>query len=122
MSTRAIYIFADNFDNSDTEVYAVYKHHDGYPDGARGFIVETMKYAWEMPRFEADEFAAAFVAANKRSPGGVRLYPQALRLRKILELQGDARYIYWIDKPAGFASIRVRYQEEVDGPMNGLDL
>lgn len=122
MSTRAIYIFADDFNNPAAEVYVVYKHHDGYPDGARGFVAEAMKYAWEMPRFEADEFAAAFVAANKDSPGGVRLYSQGYRLREILKLQMDAEYIYWIDKPTGFASIRVRYQEEVDGPMNGLDL
>lgn len=122
MSTRAIYIFADDFNDPATEVYVVYKHHDGYPSGAKEFIAKAMKYAWEMPRFEPDEFAAAFVAANKNSHGGVRLYPHGYRLREILESQSDAAYIYWIDKPAGFASIRVRYQEEVDGPMIELNL
>tara|TARA_R100000278_G_scaffold30669_1_gene28283 strand:- start:612 stop:1013 length:402 start_codon:yes stop_codon:yes gene_type:complete len=69
MGTRAIYIFED-----EHEEVAVYKHYDGYPQGAADFIEEAKAYAWAFPRFEADEFAAAFVAANKdRKGGGVRL-------------------------------------------------
>lgn len=69
MGTRAIYIFEDEQDS-----IAVYKHYDGYPRGAADFIEEAKEYAWAFPRFEADEFAAAFVAANKNPNGGeVRL-------------------------------------------------
>ena len=60
MGTRAIYIFEDE----NEEVWA-YKHYDNYPRGAANFIEEAKAYAWPFPRFEADEFAAAFVAANK---------------------------------------------------------
>ena len=69
MSTRAMYTFMDN----STTVH-VYKHHDGYPEGAIDFIGASIPYAWELPRFEASDFAAAFVAANKHNGGGgVRL-------------------------------------------------
>lgn len=68
MSTRAIYSFIDG-----TDAYHVYKHHDGYPSWAWKFIAAAAKAAWPMPRFEADEFAASFVAANKSECGGVRL-------------------------------------------------
>ena len=69
MGTRAIYIFED-----DNEEVAAYKHYDGYPQGAADFIEDAKEYAWAFPRFEADEFAAAFVAANKNPKGGeVRL-------------------------------------------------
>lgn len=60
MSTRACYIVEDGYN-----CLVVYKHHDGYPDGAVGFIQETLNAAWPLPRFEADEWAAAFAAANK---------------------------------------------------------
>jgi hypothetical protein len=46
------------------EVVTVYKHSDGYPDGAVCWITKALEHAWPLPRFEADEFAAAFVAAN----------------------------------------------------------
>lgn len=65
MSTRAIYRFKDKYKS-----ITVYKHHDNYPSGALWFIQRALEYAWELPRFEADEFAAAFVAANKGKGGG----------------------------------------------------
>ncbi len=70
MSTRACYTFTDNSGS-----YHVYKHHDGYPTGAAGHIQNALSKAWELPRYEADEFAAAFVAANKNTSGSVRLMP-----------------------------------------------
>jgi hypothetical protein len=66
MSTRACYRFIDP-DTNDPEVVTVYKHSDGYPDGAVCWISKALEHAWPLPRFEADEFAAAFVAANKPS-------------------------------------------------------
>lgn len=60
MSTRAVYTFKD-----DGGEYHVYKHCDGYPSGAADSIGLAIPNAWKFPRFEADEFAAAFVAVNK---------------------------------------------------------
>jgi hypothetical protein len=68
MSTRGLYTFKDS-DGS----YHVYKHCDNYPTGAAIAIRTALALAWTLPRFEADEFAASFVAANKTSSGGVRL-------------------------------------------------
>lgn len=62
MSTRACYVFKDQ-----TDTIAVYKHHDGYPSGAVQWIEAAKAHAWPLPRFEANDFAAAFVAANKPS-------------------------------------------------------
>lgn len=67
MSTRATYEFIDRFDN-----LTVYKHHDGYPEWALLFIHRGLQYAWPLPRFEASDFSAAFIAANKKEGGGVR--------------------------------------------------
>ena len=78
MGTRAIYIFEDEHE----EVY-VYKHYDNYPQGAVDFIEKAKEFAWELPRFEADEFAASFVAANKdRRGGGVRLVNASFKDRE----------------------------------------
>lgn len=60
MSTRAVYSFKDS-----DGTYHVYKHHDGYPTGAAQWLARAQTLAWQLPRYEADEFAAAFVAANK---------------------------------------------------------
>jgi len=65
MSTRAVYTFIDPELPQNT--YHVYKHHDGYPTGAAIAIANAQPYAWPLGRFEADEFAAAFVAGNKSS-------------------------------------------------------
>lgn len=64
MSTRACYRFIDP---QAAAVVTVYKHSDGYPEGAVCWITKALNFAWTLPRFEADEFAAAFIAANKSS-------------------------------------------------------
>jgi len=63
MSTRAIYTFRAN-----QEEYHVYKHMDGYPTGAAQNIAAALAWAWNLPRFEPDQFAAAFVAACITDP------------------------------------------------------
>jgi len=76
MGTRAVYTFSDN-----RNTFHVYKHYDGYQSGAAEFFVKALKLAWELPRFEAAEFAAAFaaastaafIAANKTGGGDVYL-------------------------------------------------
>ena len=62
MSTRAMYTFADEYGS-----FNVYKHHDGYPSGAADAIRKAIEHSWALPRFEADDFAAGFVAGNKPS-------------------------------------------------------
>ena len=70
MSTRGIYTF-----KAFGETFHVYKHSDNYPTGAQIALAAVMEQgkAWDLPRFEADEFAAGFVAANKDGGGNVRL-------------------------------------------------
>lgn len=63
MSTRALYTFKGD---TAAESWNVYKHHDGYPTGAASTLADAQKYfAWKLPRYEADEFAASFCAAGK---------------------------------------------------------
>lgn len=62
MSTRAVYTFFGDHDEAPRHVY---KHSDGYPTGAVQWITAALCFAWKLPRYENDEFAAAFVAANK---------------------------------------------------------
>lgn len=83
MSTRATYTFKDNY-----KTYSVYKHCDGYPEGALQWISNALPYAWELPRFEADDFAAAFIAGNKEKGGG-SVYMTAGK-----DAHGDTQYHY----------------------------
>jgi len=68
MGTRAVYTFFD-----EDERYSVYKQWDGCPKWACGFIANALPLTWPLPRFEADDFAAAFVTANKTEAGDLRL-------------------------------------------------
>ena len=102
MGTRAIYIFEDEKEYTwceHEEVY-VYKHYDNYPQGAVDFIENAKEFAWELPRFEADEFAASFVAANKdRRGGGIRLVNALFKDRdEMLEANHWCDYHYVISK------------------------
>lgn len=65
MGTKAIIRFEDE----DTRAW-VYQQYDGYPSGVQSCITKALAYAWTLPRFEADEFAAAYLAANKKEGGG----------------------------------------------------
>lgn len=65
MSTRALYTFLGEGSGSPHS-FNVYKHHDGYPSGAARTIKTALGwFAWVLPRYESDEFAAAFCAAGK---------------------------------------------------------
>lgn len=91
MSTRAMYTFIGDKSGRSREQFHVYKHHDGYPingtSGAVFWLKAALDYAWPLPRYEADDFAAAFVAANKSSGESLRTerlatYRQSLRRAK----------------------------------------
>lgn len=99
MSTRALYTFKDS-----RGTHHVYKHYDGYPYTDQGGFAAIaapakLNLAWPLPRFEADEYAAAFIAANKTSPGVCRLteggtWQEAasfdIRYRYLIEASGCA--------------------------------
>jgi len=95
MGTRAVYTFIDEDDR-----HSVYKHWDGYPRWACRFIANALALAWPLPRFEADEFAAAFVAANKKQEGDVRLTSGP-------DAHGDLEYAYEIRCLDGRLQIRI---------------
>lgn len=96
MSIRAVYTFRD----SDGGIFAVYKHHDGYPAGAAEFIEKAKALSWGAGRFDASEFAAAFVAANKTGAGDVYL-------SKGYRAHGDIDYDYVITGADGALFVEV---------------
>lgn len=97
MSTRALYTFKAGPDDAGHD-WNVYVHYDGYPgnlrEGACAKILAALKLAWELPRYESDEFAAAFIAANKSRPGGVRLMPQGNPLEVAVKNCSDIEFRY----------------------------
>ena len=69
MSTRACYTFKDK-----EGAFSIYYHYDGYPANALQMINKAKDSAWQFPRCEADEFAAAFCyVAKDGRPGGARI-------------------------------------------------
>ena len=110
MGTRAIYQFRDG----DDECF-VYKHYDNYPQGAVHFIEEAKGFAWKLPRFEADEFASAFVAANKsKNGGGVRLISHHFKNEgEILDANSWCEYHYIIHFDKSLKTLWVEIQEAI---------
>lgn len=91
MSTRSSVIVDDGQDR-----IAIYRHSDGYPHGPHGVIAQipqALKYAWELPRFEAKDFSAALVAAwkQKRDGGGIYIDGDCKKFEKV---NGDVEWVY----------------------------
>lgn len=95
MATRAVYTFTDS-----ENTVSIYKHWDGYPRCGCQLIANTLPLAWPLPRFEAEEFAAAFVAANKTGPGDIYLTAGPRR-------HGDLAYTYEIRCRDGRLHVRI---------------
>ena len=112
MGTKAIYIFED-----DCGEVAVYKHYDNYPQGAVHFINNAKKYAWKFPRFEADEFGAAFVVANKDDGSGVRLVPPYKDQDDLMNAYDYCDFFYFVKFKDGDLEIRIEGFEEESGVM-----
>lgn len=68
MGTRAVITFIDGHNS-----WHIYQQWDGDPDTVLANIERAKALAWSLPRFEADEFAAAYVAATKHGEGNIRL-------------------------------------------------
>lgn len=85
MGTRAVISFHD----TNGGEFNVYQHWDGDPETVIANIMGTfsVQMCWEWPRWEADEFAAAYIAANKSGSGNLRI------ARSIAE-HGDLAYSY----------------------------
>jgi hypothetical protein len=73
MSTRAVISFRD-----DTGMYHVYQHYDGDPESVLENL-KNVKHCWPFPRWEANDFAAAYVATYKDGGGNIRLTQSARR-------------------------------------------
>jgi len=100
MGTRAVITFKDSFGK-----YSVYQHWDGDPDTVVENIKRTKKH-WQMPRFEADEFAAAYVATWKTGEGNVRL-------SKGPRAHGDLSYSYTVTHEEGARYVTIKYGRKV---------
>jgi len=101
MGTRAVYTFKDKH-----ESFNVYKHYDGYPTEALESIKAAKEFAWDLPRFEASDFAAAFIAANKQ-PGGGDVY-----MTKSYKDHMDLEYRYEIEANEKKLFVKIYQVEE----------
>ncbi len=75
MSTRATITVSDDNDSFD-----IYQHNDGYPEGHHGLVRHVALaqcLAWDLPRFEAADFAAAIIAILKDRGGSTYLTKDA---------------------------------------------
>jgi len=86
----------------------VYTQYDGDPRGIQQKLQAAIKsgLVWPLPRFEADEFAAGFIAANKKYSGGIRM------LSTMSDLWCDFMYIVNLNGNLG---------EVIIGHHNGYD-
>jgi hypothetical protein len=103
MGTRAVFTFKDKH-----ESFSVYQHYDSYPEYALEAIKDAKDYAWALPRFEASDFSAAFIAANKK-PGGGNIY-----LTDTHENHSDLEYRYEIEDNDNKLFVKVYEVQEYD--------
>lgn len=68
MSTPAVITFKD-----DEGAFRIYQHYEGAPATVAASLIAALEFSWPLPRFEASEFAAAYIRANKISGGGIYL-------------------------------------------------
>lgn len=94
MSTRCNILVRD-----EHQTIQLYRHCDGYPESVIPDLKEVLAYAWELPRFEADDFSAAMVRAWKREGGG-GVYIDGDYVPSDT-LHGDIEFLYVIDPPKG---------------------
>lgn len=116
MSTRCNIRIKDKY-----ETIQLYRHSDGYPDGPSGVIAglkEAYIYSWQLPRFEACDFAAAIVRAWKKEGGG-GIYIDATPVT-----HGDIAYLYEITQDVNdglFITVHYRGKLEWAGPLLNED-
>ena len=101
MSTRAIIHIYDELDG-----FNIYVHSDGWPDNIIPNIKQATKYSWELPRFEASEFATALIKVLKQQPWWVYLMNSTERI-------SDVNYYYEILKEEWNLEIKVTHLKEL---------
>jgi hypothetical protein len=101
MGTRCVITFQDSVNE-----FHVYKHWDGYPEGIAECLKKAKRRAWKFPRFEADEFAAAFIASNKPKEGDVRLMGEG-KIEKVAPSDIEYHYV-------------VKFYESATNPDNAV--
>ena len=69
MGTRAVITF---FDDELPGKFAIYQHWDGNPETVINDL-RNVRHCWPWPRWEADEFAAAYIATYKQGSGNLRI-------------------------------------------------
>lgn len=104
MSTRANIVVRDGMNDIQ-----LYKHSDGYPSGAVPAIQKALQFSWKLPRFEATDFAAAFVRANK--DGGGQIYIDGTYEEGVTE-HGDIEYLYFVELDNESGTIKVSWKKD----------
>jgi len=122
MGTHAIVTFKDAEGS-----HSVFKHYDGNPSEILNNIREAKKYAWPLPRFEADEFSAAFVVAlkletvksvDRANYGGG--YGGGVRLIRLEDVEGwSINYQYLVECIGG--RLVVEYMDETEAHGSRLE-
>ena len=92
MGTRASITFEDAHNS-----FTIYQHWDGDPETIARNVERSKMFAWNLPRFEASDFAAAYVAANKERGGNIRLLQQ--------QESYDTQHDYIVTCATGFLNI-----------------
>jgi hypothetical protein len=72
MGTRCCITFVDERNRKGLHVF---RHWDGYPEAVIPDLVEAFvkDKTWDLPRYEADEAAAGFIATHKNRGGNYRI-------------------------------------------------
>jgi len=111
MGTKAAIKFAD-----EAGAYAiVYTQFDGDPKGIQRMLLRAIdeELVWRFPRFEADEFAAGFISANKKNEGGFRI------MNTMSDLWCDFVYVVNFNSDLGEIGVTVGHckgHDELDRP------
>ena len=100
MTTRAVITFKDEMGK-----FSVYVHQDGDPKEILASI-KAVEKCWEWPRWEANDFAAAYVATHKNRGGGIRLSRGAA-------YHDDLEYTYTVTQEAG--ALKVVFRKGIGG-------
>lgn len=130
MGTRGVYTFKEK-----GATFHVYSHWDNYPTGGAQKLQATVNSdkVWKLPRYEADEFACAFIAVNKLDGGNIRLqkgrasatdvefgytiWPDPKTHQLMLEVSAT---VFWGPKPTErrlWKGLLTNFTEEVAGTL-----
>ena len=108
MSTRCNIIIKNTYGDNEPGIQ-LYRHINGYPDGKCGVVAElerALEFAWELPRMEHDDFAAAIVRTWKKDGGNIYIDGNA-DLPKSLHVDIEYYYVIEADNVQGLWQVSV---------------